>query len=203
MVEPKNFTSPDFRSDSENYDLLLEKGISLIQNFSGEKWTDFNYHDPGVTILEQLCYAITDLGYRNNFSIQDLLIGKKDGYNLEKTNLFFPVDRILPSAPLIPSDFQRIIIEQVEAVKNAWVHPVEDNILGFQGLYNVFVQFEEGFESEESEIQIKNSIVALLAENRSLGTDFQDIKVLKKDNISINAKIDVDSFVLGLSLIHI
>jgi hypothetical protein len=201
MVEPKNFTSPDFRSDSENYDLLLEKGISLIQNFSGEKWTDFNYHDPGVTILEQLCYAITDLGYRNNFSIQDLLIGKKDGYNLEKTNLFFPIDRILPSAPLIPSDFQRIIIEQVEAVKNAWVHPVEDNILGFQGLYNVFVQFEEGYESEESEIQIKNSIVALLAENRSLGTDFQDIKILKKDNISIHAKIDVDSFVLGETIL--
>ena len=77
MIEPTNFTDPEFKSDSENYDLLLEKGISLVQNYSGENWTDYNYHDPGVTLLEQLCYALTDLGYRTNFPIEDLLIGKK------------------------------------------------------------------------------------------------------------------------------
>ena len=78
MIEPTNFTEPEFKSDSENYDLLLEKGISLVQNYSGENWTDYNHHDPGVTLLEQLCYALTDLGYRTNFPIEDLLIGKKE-----------------------------------------------------------------------------------------------------------------------------
>ena len=29
------------------------------------EWTDVNVHDPGVTVLEVLCYAITDLQYRN------------------------------------------------------------------------------------------------------------------------------------------
>ena len=29
------------------------------------EWTDNNVHDPGTTVLEVLCYAITDLQYRN------------------------------------------------------------------------------------------------------------------------------------------
>ena len=41
---------------------LREMGIEEIQKLSGKIWTDFNLHDPGVTILEQLCYALTDLG---------------------------------------------------------------------------------------------------------------------------------------------
>ena len=28
------------------------------------EWTDTNAHDPGVTVLEVICYAITDLQYR-------------------------------------------------------------------------------------------------------------------------------------------
>ena len=72
--EPKNI-SPLSENISEelNYDFLREEGISLVQKYSGSKWTDYNYHDPGVTILEQLCYALTDLGYRANFRIEDLL----------------------------------------------------------------------------------------------------------------------------------
>ena len=154
MIEPKNFTIPEFKSDSENYDLLLEQGIALIQNYSGERWTDFNYHDPGITLLEQICYAITDLGYRTNFPIEDLLIGKKEGLDLEQTNLFFPIDKILPSKPLIPEDFQKLIIETIDEVKNAWVYPVNDSLLGVNGLLNVFVQCEEvnGIEFSEEEL---------------------------------------------------
>jgi hypothetical protein len=30
------------------------------------EWTDTNEHDPGITVLEVLCYAITDLQYRSD-----------------------------------------------------------------------------------------------------------------------------------------
>ncbi len=201
MIEPTNFTEPEFKSDSENYDLLLEKGISLVQNYSGENWTDYNHHDPGVTLLEQLCYALTDLGYRTNFPIEDLLIGKKEDLNLEKTNLFFPIDKILPSSPLNERDYQKMIIELVEEVKNAWVQPVNDNFLGLNGLYNVFVQCEDNINLELDQEKIYKKIFDLLMENRSLGTDFQKLQILKKDNISIDARIKIDSFVLGETIL--
>ena len=28
------------------------------------EWTDHNTHDPGITVLEALCYVLTDLQYR-------------------------------------------------------------------------------------------------------------------------------------------
>lgn len=201
MIEPVNFTKPEFKSDSLNYDLLLERGIALAQGYSGEIWTDYNHHDPGVTLLEQLCYAITDLGYRTNFPVEDLLIGKKEDLDLENTNLFFPIDKVLPSSPLTAQDFQQLIIEQVEEVKNAWVYPVNDNLLGLNGLYNVFVQCDDNINFEQEEEQIRQKIYALLMENRSLGTDFQKLQILKKDIISIDAKVKVDSFVLGETIL--
>lgn len=201
MIEPINFTIPEFKSDSENYDLLLEKGIALIQNYSGERWTDFNYHDPGVTLLEQICYAITDLGYRTNFPIGDLLIGKKEGLDLEQTNLFFPIDKILPSKPLIPEDFQKLIIEDIDEVKNAWVYPVNDNLLGFNGLLNVFIQCEEVNGVDFLEENISEKVSALLMKNRPLGADFQKVQILKKDELSIDAKLKIDSFVLGETIL--
>jgi hypothetical protein len=201
MIEPKNFTIPEFKSASENYDLLLEKGIALIQNYSGERWTDFNYHDPGITLLEQICYAITDLGYRTNFPIEDLLIGKKEGIDLEETNLFFPIDKIIPSKPLIPKDFQKLIIEEVEEVKNAWVYPVNDNLLGFDGLLNVFVQCQDVNDFDFSEEEVSKKVSSLLMKNRPLGTDFQKVQILKKDELSIDAKLKIDSFVLGETIL--
>ena len=201
MIEPKNFTIPEFKSASENYDLLLEKGIALIQNYSGESWTDFNYHDPGITLLEQICYAITDLGYRTNFPIEDLLIGKKEGIDLEQTNLFFPIDKILPSKPLIPKDFQKLIIEEVEEVKNAWVYPVNDNLLGLDGLLNVFVQCQDINDFDFSEEEVSKKVSSFLMKNRPLGTDFQKVQILKKDELSIDAKLKIDSFVLGETIL--
>ena len=56
-----------------SYDFLRAEGIKHIQQLAGHIWTDHNTHDPGITILEQLCYAITDLGYRVDNDIQDLL----------------------------------------------------------------------------------------------------------------------------------
>ena len=201
MIEPTNFTDPEFKSDSENYDLLLEKGISLVQNYSGENWTDYNYHDPGVTLLEQLCYALTDLGYRTNFPIEDLLIGKKEDLDLEKTNLLFPIDKILPSSPLTERDYQKMIIENLEEIKNAWVQPVNDNFLGLNGLYNVFVQCDDSVNIEIEREKIYKKVFSILMENRSLGTDFQKLQILQKDVISIDARIKIDSFVLGETIL--
>ncbi|MCP4658446.1 MAG: hypothetical protein GY856_23780, partial [bacterium] len=47
-----------------DYTSLRQEGIRHLERMAGGRWTDFNVHDPGITILEQLCYALTDLGYR-------------------------------------------------------------------------------------------------------------------------------------------
>ena len=51
---------------SEDYNFLRREGIKHIEKMGGDLWTDFNTHDPGITLLESLCYAITDLAYRHS-----------------------------------------------------------------------------------------------------------------------------------------
>src|ERR1044071_9230533 len=98
-----------------DYASLREAGIRQLENMAGEQWTDFNAHDPGITILEQLCYALTDLSYRTGFEIPDLLAdGGADPYQ----SLHAPAD-ILTCAPVTLDDLRRLVLD-VEGVKNAW-----------------------------------------------------------------------------------
>jgi hypothetical protein len=56
-----------------SYAGLRAEALELLGRLCGEQWSDFNTHDPGITILEQLCFALTELAYRANFPIEDLL----------------------------------------------------------------------------------------------------------------------------------
>lgn len=111
-----------------DYELLRTEAISYIQRLSGKIWTDYNSHDPGITILEVLCYAITDLGYRSNFPIQDLLADESGSLK----NQFFPASKILPSTPVTINDYRKYlmdveVVDEVDSecpragIKNAWI----------------------------------------------------------------------------------
>ncbi len=107
---------------------LREIGLQHIQELGGDIWTDHNLHDPGITILEVLCYAITDLGYRTNFDIKDLLTQSKQAkkeatktlFNLPFDNNFFSAAHILSSNPLTVTDYRKLFID-IPGVKNAWL----------------------------------------------------------------------------------
>ena len=45
-------------NDSSNYELLRQEGLNAIQQLASRWWTDYNIHDPGITQLELLCYAL-------------------------------------------------------------------------------------------------------------------------------------------------
>jgi len=60
-----------------DFSALKDEGIAWIEKLAGKRWTDYNQHDPGITILEQLVYALTELAYRANYPIGDLLARPK------------------------------------------------------------------------------------------------------------------------------
>ncbi len=194
----KNITinTDEYSTNSQKFDYLLKKGIEYIQKYSGEKWTDYNYHDPGITILEQLCYAITDLGYKSNFPIEDLLMINVDDFDYEKNNLFIPPEKIFYSNPNTINDLRKIIIDSVEEVNNVWIVNSNNNSYSNHGLLDFKVQLFENVNYESSE-KILNKIKTIYYSNRILCTDINDIVVLNKDTISIGATIEIDSFCVG------
>jgi hypothetical protein len=154
---------PDL-NDSSNYELLRQEGLKAIEQLGSRWWTDYNIHDPGITQLELLCYAITDLGYRTSLDIKDLLavpFGEAPDHNRQA---FYTAREILTTNPWTVNDFRKLLID-ILGVKNAWMAckkcacedlyiyancvksslqylPTEHKIT-IKGLYDVLIEFED------------------------------------------------------------
>ena len=107
----------------KDYYFLREEGLKYIEELASTLWTDYNTHDPGVTILEALCYAITELGYRTDFDTKDLMAAE-DG-TIEGNQAFFTAKNILAAEPLTIEDYRKLLVDVI-GVKNAWLYPFRD-----------------------------------------------------------------------------
>ncbi|MEZ4774818.1 MAG: hypothetical protein R3D00_16655 [Bacteroidia bacterium] len=125
--------------DSQNYELLRKTGIQHIQNLANRLWTDYNASDPGITLLEALCYGITDLGYRTAYDLKDLLTRSEKGAAIAPSG-FHKAREILTNGPVTFNDLRKMLVD-IEGVRNAWVEKFTDTELN--GLYEVFLEFEE------------------------------------------------------------
>jgi hypothetical protein len=148
---------------SEDYNYLRAQGMDYIEALGNTLWTDYNIHDPGITILEALCYAITDLGYRSSFDIKDILALPPKQAPDPDLQAFYTAKNILTVNPWTTSDFRKLIID-TNGVKNAWLNclkcpcdiflyanclkselqytPTEHTII-IKGMYDVKVEFED------------------------------------------------------------
>ncbi len=192
------------RNASLDFAALRAEGIKHLEKMSGDHWTDFNAHDPGITILEQLCYAISDLCYRINYGMEDLLARKTgDPYSS------------LPSAaaslscnPVTIEDMRRVIID-LSGVDNAWITPVErpcphlyynpnNHIMTFsynpayqpvdiKGLYHVLIQKTPGYMRDT----VINDVWKTLMTCRNLGEDIESVELLREEKVVIDTAIDI------------
>ncbi|HDO27277.1 MAG TPA: hypothetical protein ENH02_04090 [Bacteroidetes bacterium] len=138
MSESITISKKTPESKSLDYNFLREEGVKYIQKLAGKIWTDYNIHDPGVTTLEVLCYAITELGYRANYPVQDLLTTDPADPNAPDIRNFYTAREILPNAPVTINDYRKLLIDvDIEdpsntgcnhvGVKNAWIDQSKSN----------------------------------------------------------------------------
>ncbi|AEV96871.1 hypothetical protein A4D02_29940 [Niastella koreensis] len=151
-------------SDSSNYELLRQEGLNAIQQLASRWWTDYNIHDPGITQLELLCYALTDLGYRTSLDIKDLLAVPVNTPFDPKRQAFYTAREILTTNPWTVNDFRKLLID-IDGVKNGWLackqcacddlyiyanckksalqYEVTEHKITIKGLYDVLIEFED------------------------------------------------------------
>jgi hypothetical protein len=102
---------------------LRREGIGHIEDTGSGRWTDYNTHDPGITILEAVAYAITELAYRTDFTVADILASASPSAQPDQPypgQAFYSARTILTVNPTTADDFRRLLID-VDAVRNAWV----------------------------------------------------------------------------------
>jgi hypothetical protein len=173
-----------------NHEQLYAAGLEHARRLSSRVWTDYNVHDPGITTLELLSYALTDLSYRASFPVEDLLASAADNAN-EMKKQFFTARQILPNRALTLLDYRKLLID-LKDVKNAWLWPATltyyaDTINGtlsgaettapgikpvnILGLYDVVIDFSDGIAAADKTTAM-GAVKGRLHANRNLCEDF-------------------------------
>jgi hypothetical protein len=181
---------PPFKS--MDYDFLRRTGVEFAQKYSGDIWTDYNDHDPGVTILEHLAFAITDLGYRTNFPIQDLLYAKDPTGSVKPDESFFQAFEVFPTGPLTLSDYRKLIIDHIPEIDNAWIQPERNHLSGYEGLFSVLIKPIDHNESEDPERfnqMVRDKVRQLLMKHRNMGEDLLEVRIMKSEPLMVEASV--------------
>ena len=205
------------RNSAASFPLLRQQGITLLQRLAGETWTDHNTHDPGITILEQLCYALTDLGYRAQYELPDLLV--RDGED-PYASIFTPA-QVLPTSPVTIADLRKLVID-VPGVKNAWIDVADEASASFdaaKGEVSRLVLSDSGpgapvlspnvseirmrgllrVQIEKSELldidggTIRREAARRLHRYRCLAQDFQEIELLGHQYVRLRATLEIEA----------
>ncbi|MBT9499026.1 MAG: diguanylate cyclase, partial [Zoogloea sp.] len=102
-----------------NAEALSREGLEHLRRLAGHTWTDHNIHDPGITTLELVTWALAELGYRADLPLADLLTPPQ-GAPLTLADQFHRARQVLPVRPLTALDWRKLLID-LPGVKNAWI----------------------------------------------------------------------------------
>lgn len=173
--------------DGLDFDGLRRRGIDFLQSLSSQAWTDYNLHDPGVTLLEMLCYGLTDLVYRTDFDMADYLTGPSGKIAFEQQALF-PPDRVFPIQPVTDIDFCKLIYDHLPQVDDVWIASRSD------GLFSVFIKPRTSLfhARDSSNDALRLEVLALLARHRNLGRDVDRVHVVESQPYMLAGQIEVD-----------
>lgn len=209
---PKNVET----GDQTDFHFLRRTGIEYIEKLGGKLWTDYNSHDPGITTLEVLSYAITDLGMRMNLNTQDLLASEDSDKDIHSQ--FLKATEILPSRPLNDLDYRKLFIDiSLEPdfkrpILNCWLVPRTEKIyvdcktgtmdfnpigekpqnFNVKGLYDLYVDYSEELDTEDSRCKRANVNYEILKRyhaNRGLCEDLVEIREVQTQKVAVCARI--------------
>ncbi|OEJ98587.1 hypothetical protein A8C32_05140 [Flavivirga aquatica] len=192
------------KKGSSLYEELHEEALEILQKFSGSVWTDYNEHDPGVTLLENISYAITELAHKTSLPIQDLLQSSKGTVLQSGDNGLFVASDILTTNPVTFNDYRKIWIDQIPNVKNVWVYPIDDyekELNNIKGLLHVFVEKYEYHVDPTQEAtenkQIIDEVQDLYNSHRNLCESLYAVEVYKPLTLSVDLRITLLDLVDG------
>jgi len=176
-----------------SFDSLRSEAIKLIQQLSGHVWTDYNLHDPGITVLEQLLYAITDLIYRTEFAIEDYLASEDGSIDLEAQGLHEPAE-IFSCRATTRRDYRKLLLNKVAVADNVWLSaiPEQSGTGQCRGLYRLSVKLAQGLDRHVRDAAIDQLRAAYLGA-RNLCEDLGEIKVVDNIDYELCASVEVGS----------
>lgn len=169
-----------------DFDTLRLEAFDHLQKLCGSNWTNFNIHDPGVTILEQIVFTLSEMGYKTSFGIEDYLANDNGAIDYESQGMVLP-EKILPSAPVTENDFAKALYLNIPEISN-----IEVKADGFK--YNITI-VPIGSEDKKLEESIKQRVRKFWEENHNLCDILDGIEIKWKKNCYLDGRIVISTTV--------
>lgn len=181
---------------NQDFKALRDQGLAYIQQYSGMEWTNLNPSDPGVTILDQVCYALTELGYCNDFSVNDLLT--RSNGELHITDQFYLPEDIMTVSPLTTTDYRKYLIDGVEGINNAVVTAISSHWA--QGIYQIYLSIDQTViansdpKKQQTNIdKVCKAAFFYLNKSRNIGEFFLEPRALIPINVAVGGVLEIDN----------
>jgi hypothetical protein len=163
---------------------LQKDAIKRIQDMSGNIWTDYNEHDPGITILDILNYALTELDYKSSFPLQDYLNSNKKEFLAEDYGLYNPL-QVYPTGPVTKADYRKLIFDRVPGLLDIWLIKTEGS---YTGLYDILIEPEPELSDVDKE-HLERRVINTFNSNRNICEDINTINVIDREGLELHGEI--------------
>ncbi len=180
----------------ETSDFLKQKELTLsyVKRFFDGSWSNFNESDPGITIMEQLVYGLTELGYCNDFPVEDVL--SNEFGQLETKDIFLKPDEALMTSAVTESDLTKVILDQITEIAGVYLYPEklqssDGSIERYTGGFSVKLATHQDLSVENRKVLLKK-VQSILAQQRFIGTSFSSIEILRPKIIVLQGEIGIE-----------
>ena len=190
----------ELKTEESIFDNLQKNALETIRELSGQLWTDHAPHDPGITTLDILNYALSELDYQMSFPLEQYLTGSNNRFNPEDYGLFSP-ERVSGMASVTPKDYRDHFLDQLDNtdylmnLSDLQIHPYRSNDQICHGWLDLFIElssFISEDQHKQEEKKIKEKIEELYHANRNLGEALHAIHFVRRKPLLLIGNIDID-----------
>lgn len=169
--------------EDELYADLQKRTLDELQNLSGNVWTDYNPHDPGVTIADIANYALTELAYKLGFDLEDYLADNNGRYPVEKYGLFTDKE-VYPVSAVTEDDYRKLILAQFPVIENVKVETDSEH-----GIYHFRLRLSPFFKGTD----ITERVRRFFHKHRNLCENVGEVAIDEPKNLLFSADMEIEA----------
>ncbi len=185
MDQPQTLPRLPKVAPDTSFEALRAQGIRQLQKLSGDVWTDYNLHDPGVTLLEALCFALTELSYRADFDVADHLADAQGRIDWVRHALHLPA-QAFPCRPTTALDLRRWLLDQVPALEGVTLDDTPRPGVP-PGVMPLMLDAADGAITAKLPAQVRRAA----ARKRNLGEDLGEVNLLLRHHCQLLGEVSI------------
>lgn len=166
------------------YTKLQEQTLDEVQRLAGKVWTDYNVHDPGITVGDVTNHALTELDYKLGFPLADYCVEKDGTFSPGRFGLF-PPEEVYTTQPVTVEDYRRLFLANIPDIDD--VHLVCDAKTGGYTIRILPSPFRK-----EKVGRICEEVKALYHRYRNLCEFLSgEVEILEPDELEFQAEFEI------------